>query len=162
MQPSNKISTCCKTNQVSALERKLQKRNEQVVGLQKQMSGRITHSASESIEANVIERITETDTPRKISRKLSHAGQAVTETEMEMDSLTAEIDSLKQQLEEVMMQSRVCILSHEIRLLATQLTHIEMNSALPHGRRSCDLIYLLSYLHIKLSACSFVRITCGT
>ena len=161
MQPSNKISTCCKTNQVSALERKLRKRNEQVVGLQKQMSGRIAHSASEAFEEKVTERIAETDTPRKISRKLSHAGEAVAETEMEMDSLTAEIDGLKQQLEEVMGQSRVCILSHEIRLLATQLTHIEMNSVLPHGRRLCDLIYLLSSLHVKLSACSFVRITCG-
>ena len=109
MEPRSKTSPCCTSNQVSALKRKLQNRNEKVDDLQKQ-SGLIADSASEPFEEKATERIAESDTPRKISRKLSRAGQAVTETEMEMDSLTAEIDGLKQRLEEVMGQSWACIL----------------------------------------------------
>ena len=130
IEPSKKAPWCCKSNQVSSLKRKLQKRKKEVVGLQKQ-SGLLPDGASESFEEKVTERIPESDTPRKISRKLSRAGEAVTETEMEMDSLTTEINGLKQRLEEVMGQSRACILLHDIRLLATQPTHIEVNSALP-------------------------------
>ena len=108
MAPSNKILPCCKPNQVSSLKRKLQKKNEDVVDLQKQ-SGLIADSASQSFEEKVTERITETEITRTISRKLSQAGEAVTETETEMDSLRVEIDGLKERLEEVMGQSRACI-----------------------------------------------------
>jgi len=109
MKARNKTSTCFKSNQVSSLKRKMHKRNEHVAGLQKQ-SGLLPDSASESFEEKVTERIAESDTPRKISRQLSRAGEAVTEAEMEMYSLTTEINGLKQQLEEVMGQSRDCIL----------------------------------------------------
>ena len=139
MEPRNETSPCCKSNQVSALKRKLHKRNEQVVGLQKR-SGLLPDGASESFEEKVTERIAESGIQRKISRKLSRAGEAVMETEMEMDSLTTEINSLKQRLKEVMGEWRACILLHHIRLLATQFTRIVINSALPPRRSLCDLI----------------------
>ena len=130
IEPSKKAPWCCKSNQVSSLKRKLQKRNKEVVGLQKQ-SGLLPDGASESFEEKVTERIAESDIQRKISRKLSRAGEAVTETEMEMDSLTTEINDLKQRSEEVMGQSWIGILLHHMRLLATQPTHIVMNSVSP-------------------------------
>ena len=65
IEPRNKTSPCCKSNQVSSLKRKLQKRNKEVVGLQKQ-SGLLPDGASESFEEKVTERIAESDTPRKI------------------------------------------------------------------------------------------------
>ena len=47
-----------------------------------------------------------TETSRKMLRKLSHADEVVTEAEMEMESLTAEINDFKQRLDEVMGQSQ--------------------------------------------------------
>ena len=46
---------------------------------------------------------------RKMSRTLAHAGEAVTEAETEMETLTAEIDTLEEQLDNVMEQP--CIYS---------------------------------------------------
>lgn len=107
MEPRSNTSLCCKCNQTSALERKLQKRNQDVAGLHKR-SGLIAASASAAFEHKVTERVTESDIPRKIMKQLSLAGEAVTEAEKEMESLTVEITGLKQRLEEVMEQTRVC------------------------------------------------------
>ena len=75
------------------MERKLKKRNKEAVILRKE-SGLITQSASKSFEEKGTERITKTN-----------ADEAVMEAETERESLTAEINGLKQRLNEVMGQT---------------------------------------------------------
>ena len=88
----------------------------------------MTQSANKPFEENVTDRITDTEIPQKTPRKLSRADEAVTETETEMESLTAEINGLEQRLNEVTAQSRphISLRVHKL-LFVTQPAHVEMN-----------------------------------
>ena len=57
-----------------------------------------------SFEEKVTESIPMTGISRKMSRTLTHADEAVTEAVTEMESLTAEVNTLEEQLKNVMEQ----------------------------------------------------------